>query len=242
MNEWYDSTGSRVFEGSDVDFRLETSAKVFSLDAAESTSDPVVLKYQDHVWGKPTNETIYKKDQERVFFKDIEYKKVILIMWPKRHDFDILLKVSVGLAIKTLHNSMMSTTTLNEKSRSSRQDKVHSEEQEQEQEQTTLRRNFQHLINHLAKYESLETVYENYFNHLFEMLKAADDIEIVEMFVSKLMPERLHQNYSWELAEIIVQFGYDRLKTIVDTMVRPCVEDLIVNCTFILVINFLIYF
>lgn len=196
-------------------FNPENFTKIFNLDG----SSPVDLEATGRRGGHHRN---FSEGGE-------ENNKLILFIWPKRFEFETLLKTSLLLGVETLYDTMV------------RKNQPVNEERKRE---------FNLIIEKLKSSDDNESdntmdvcVRQALESHILEILIKFNNLDIALNYIRSIEPN-MSVTSSAHFAKIVAMFGYDALKEDLNKMVIPSTEFLIANCQFILVIliilNFLI--
>lgn len=139
--------------------------------------------------------------------------KCMLVVWPKRFEFDIFLKTFVFLVIDKLYGKIMNKS---------------------QPIDDQCRDEFKRLIEKL-KQEALKGCTNKALNALmFDMLIEFNDLALINEYLD-FFALKMNLTLSEPFARLIAKFGYDALRDRLQAVIVPSLKYLIPNCQFILV-------
>lgn len=206
----FDQNGNLVLKEFSIDF-----PRVWSL-RADSKLETIQIQSDHAQWGEPTSETI--EPFETSYLERVrEYHKHILVVWPKLFELDILIKSNELLALAELqHRFVTLKTPFNQ----------------------NVMRQFKYIMGKFSSSMVMGFPSEpsSTLPKLFNLLKLFDNLELVEMFARRnLCTQAENPMNAWVLAKLVTNFGYDRMKPIVNFILKSYKMNLVFNCQFLLV-------
>jgi hypothetical protein len=221
--EWYDVNGKPVFNSSQ--FELDFFTKMFDM-ANRTSCQPVDLKNESE-WGKYTRQEIGGYLGNESVTNKTTYNKYVLVFWPKRFEYEILIKIDVNFVFDSVYKSIVINSLVD----------------------PIVMEQFQAVLKFVppkktAKKENKwkkekekqpKTLNGKAINEILEILLKLNDIKYLEEFISQHTPLITPINCRL-FVKLIVQFGYESIKHLLNLIVNPTLEDLIQNCHFIMVL------
>ena len=138
----------------------------------------------------------------------VTYSKNAFAIWPKRFEFEILLKRDINCSINLAYK-------------------------EEKLNLTTL----QAILKHASDIKNLPDgtkLNEKAIDQMLEILLKFNNLNYVREFIGFQKPAITLTNSSL-FVKLISQFGYESLKDSLELIIKPNVDDLIQNCRFIMV-------
>lgn len=206
----FDQNGNLVLKEFNIDF-----PRVWSL-RADSKLETIQIQNDYAQWGEPTSETI--EPFETSYLERVrEYHKHILVVWPKLFELDILIESDQLFALAELQHRFVTL-------------KIPFNENVMRQFKNIMDKFTPNLVMGFPS-EPSRTLPK-----LFNLLKLFDNLELVERFArGNLCTHVENPMNAWVLAKLVANFGYDRMKPIVDFILKSYKINLVFNCQFLLV-------
>jgi hypothetical protein len=138
----------------------------------------------------------------------------VLVIWPKRFEFVILLKSDINYVVNSVYKSVV----VNE-------------------DKTTSSKQFETILNRAAYIKKLPDrmqLNEKSINQMLEILIKFNNLHYIKEFIGFQKPKFTSAN-SHILVKLISKFGYEPLKDSLELIIKPNVDDLINYCQFIMV-------
>jgi hypothetical protein len=209
-SDWQDLEGKPVFDsfasGSYYDTLIDMKT---GLDAQFSRTAN---------WGRPVSQTF---DGYLIIgvTSTVTYNVNVLVIWPKRFEFEILLKSDINYVINSVYKSVV----FNEDKTTSSSSLSTSE--------------FETILNRAAYVKKLpdrKQLNEKSIDQMFEIALKFNNLNYVKEFIRFQKPKFTSVN-SPIFIKLISQFGYESLKDSLQLIIKPNVDDLIKHCQFIMV-------
>jgi hypothetical protein len=103
--EWYDLNGKPVFNSSHFEL-LDFFTKIFDMTTG---CQPVDLKNESE-WGKYTHQEIGGYLGNESVTNKTTYSKYVLVFWPKRFEYEILINLDVNLVVDSVYKSIVNNS------------------------------------------------------------------------------------------------------------------------------------
>ena len=199
-SDWHDLDGNPVFDSLS---RLPFFNTYIDMKSGLATD----LNLKSN-WGHPI-----RRDYDGYLINDgvtstVTYSKNVLAIWPRRFEFEILLKRDINCSINIAYND----------------------------EKLNLR-TLKAILNRAAYIKNIPDrtqLNEKAANQMLEILLKFNNLTYVREFIGFQKPQITLTNSSM-FVKLISQFGYESLKDSLFLIIRPGVDELIQNCRFIMV-------
>lgn len=212
---WYDSTGGLLFIDNDV--KVDFFDQIYNPN--DQNSRPVELKSLDD-WGGPITEQLFDNEYTKAEKID-KHVKTILVIWPKRFDFETKLRVDLTSSIDFLYKSAFGAHMIGNNYLPTNQET---------QSQLSI------LISFLAVHSRQEPAKRLSSVHLLkvaQLLHRYGQVNQIKEFFETINVQDINSAIVDQLFKTISKFNLDLLENSLKRFFHPCAKNLIRNCRII---------
>lgn len=221
FTEWFDVDGYSVFVSADIDQVLDNFTKVF--DWSNDTCEAIDL-LKERSWNDNFKEQLCSPSGSEGMNKIRTYSKNMLVMWPKKFEFDILIGFLLDHDINWFFETFeLKNQTIDAKSHKKFTSII---------DFMVIRRK-KNIKSHRFNLDRFITDSEDVM--IYKLLQKFNDPDLAEKYIKNVKPPITFKNSS-HLAKLVVQFGHDRLDQCLGSICSQYNQRIVPICNFVLVI------
>jgi hypothetical protein len=204
IENWYDQTGACVFQNYQFEFDIFTRL----LDPNQPSA--IIDLNEEDSWGKYLKQDFEGYSGNAGATRETTYGKYILVCWPKKYEFNVLIKLDLTITIDSLYDQVMSTST--------GVADLHSHSDQ-----------FARMLVNFS--ENKPSLNDHCITRLFQILSKLSNVQLVLDFLKIQKPQLTLEN-SGDFIKLVAQFGFEKLKDYLISMLKMPAK-LSLTCHFI---------